>query len=106
MGVTAKLTEAQFTTQVIQYAKLCGWRVAHFRAAKTAKGWRTPVQGDGAGFPDLVLLRRGQIVVAELKVGGTLATKQTEWLAAFCEANVTTYLWRPSDWEQIQAVLM
>jgi hypothetical protein len=51
------ITEAEFLAQVLQLAKLCGWLTAHFRPAKTAHGWRTAVQGDGAGWPDLVLLR-------------------------------------------------
>jgi hypothetical protein len=46
------LSEAAFTDAVIELARLGGWRVAHFRPARTASGWRTPVQGDGAGFPD------------------------------------------------------
>lgn len=101
-----RLTEAEFTAQVLQYAKLRGWRSAHFRAARLANGsWRTPVQGDGAGFPDLVLVRAKRIVVAELKVGAPVAENQTEWLAAFRAANVPAYLWRPCDWDEILEVL-
>jgi hypothetical protein len=51
-----------------------GWRAAHFRPARTAKGWRTPVAADGAGFPDLVLVRRTRIVAAELKSGRVTRT--------------------------------
>jgi hypothetical protein len=51
-------SEASFLEQIIDLAHLFGWRVAHFRAARTFSGWRTPVQGDGKGFPDLVLCRR------------------------------------------------
>src|SRR5215813_9770420 len=38
-------------------------------AAEAATGWRTAVSGDGAGFPDLLLVRAERLVVAELKVG-------------------------------------
>jgi hypothetical protein len=48
------ITEAAFLRQVLDLAKLRGWRTAHFRPAQTSRGWRTAVQGDGAGFPDLV----------------------------------------------------
>lgn len=43
--------ERQWQAQVIELARILGWRVAHFRPALTKHGWRTPVQADGAGFP-------------------------------------------------------
>jgi hypothetical protein len=54
--------------QVLELAKICGWRTAHFRPAKTSKGWRTPVSGDGAGLPDLILVRPPEIVFAESRL--------------------------------------
>mgnify|MGYP003677610739 FL=1 len=77
------ISEAQFQKQVIQLAQLLGWRVAHFRAAQTSRGWRTPVAADGAGFPDLVLARRGQLIFAELKTQrGKLSNAQECWQEA------------------------
>ncbi len=100
------LTEAQFTRQVIQLARLRGWRVAHFRPAMTAHGWRTAVEGDGAGFPDLVLLKGKTMIVAELKMpGGRPTAAQKAWLAAFAAAGVAAYLWRPRDWAEIERLL-
>ena len=104
----ARLTEKCFIAMVLQLAKLCGWRVAHFRPARTATGWRTPVQGDGKGFPDLLLIheRRGALLVAELKVGrGKVTADQDAWLAAFEAAGVPAYLWSPAEWDQIERVL-
>jgi hypothetical protein len=96
-----RLTEGQFTTQVIELAKLYGWTVCHFRPAKTAKGYRTALQGD-AGFPDIVAARNGRKIVAELKVGTRRATpEQLQWLAAW---GADAYLWYPKDWDQIEAV--
>ena len=107
MGLHLKpLTEAEFTRQVIAFARLHGWRVAHFRSARTARGWRTPVQGDGKGFPDLILVGHSRIIVAELKVGRkTLTADQTEWIAAFVLAGAGAYVWYPSDWPEIESVL-
>src|SRR5262245_31539583 len=100
------MTEREFQRQVIELAKLCGFRVAHFRPARTARGWRTPVEGDGAGFPDLVLLRGAVLLVAELKSDtGTLTPAQSGWLSAFAEAGVLAYVWAPRDWEHIKRVL-
>lgn len=99
------LTEAQFTNQVLEYAKLRGWRSAHFRPAHTTKGWRTAVQGDGKGFPDLVLVRE-RIVWAELKVGNNrLSPQQRAWVNALVAAGEEVYVWKPNDWAEIEEVL-
>jgi len=99
------LTERDFTAQVIQYAKLRGWVVAHFRPALTDKGWRTPVQGD-AGFPDLVLARRGHIIFMELKSEkGKLSREQESWLDALEGPGVVVDVFKPSDWPEIEHLL-
>jgi hypothetical protein len=100
-------SEAAFTGQVLQAARLLGWQSAHFRPARTARGWRTPVQGDGKGFPDLILLRGPRLVVAELKVdGGRLRPEQESWLAAFRQLpGAEVHVWRPRDWDQLTEVL-
>jgi hypothetical protein len=101
-----KITEAEFTRQVLGLAKVHGWRRAHFRPARTAKGWRTAVQGDGVGFPDLVLLRGDTLVVAELKCGNNVLTSdQQTWLRAFKDAGAEIYVWWPEDWAAIAEVL-
>lgn len=108
MKLTAKLTEAAFTRQVLEFARLHGWRSAHFRPGRTNRGWRTAVSGDGVGFPDLILVRRGVLVVAELKVGdNTLSVEQGEWLRAFenCPPPVQAFVWFPDDWPEIERVL-
>lgn len=105
-SVAADCSEEEFTREVIAAAQLHGWRVAHFRPARTAKGWRTAVAGDGAGFPDLVLVRRGVLLVAELKTNsGRFRTGQREWLAAFQAANIPAHVWRPREWPDILAIL-
>ncbi|HZZ80966.1 MAG TPA: hypothetical protein VFE62_20865 [Gemmataceae bacterium] len=99
-------TEASFTRTVLQLAKVRGWRCAHFRAALTKKGWRTPVQGDGAGFPDLILVKGCWLIAAELKVGkNEPRPEQTAWLEAFASTGAFAYCWRPEDWDEIEAIL-
>jgi hypothetical protein len=106
MPKTKPITEAEFLEQILEYAALRGWKRAHFRPARTAKGWRTAVQGDGKGFPDLVLLRRGVQIVAELKVGRNKTTpEQDEWLAAFDAAGASCFVWYPENWGEILRVL-
>lgn len=100
------MTEAEFTDQVLQLAKLRCWLRAHFRPALTVNGWRTAVQGDGNGFPDLVLLRSRTLLVAELKVGKNKPTDEQEaWLAAFRLTGARVYVWRPEDFKEIERVL-
>ncbi len=99
------LTEAAFQGQVIDLARTLGWRVAHFRPAQTTRGWRTPVAADGTGFPDLILVR-DRVIAAELKTQkGRIKDEQQAWLAAFAAAGVATYLWRPSDIDDILETL-
>lgn len=99
-------TEAQFQEAVIQYAQLKGWKVAHFRAAKTERGWRTAVQADGAGFPDLVMVRGERIVFAELKSErGVPSAQQVDWLVALGYCPVESYIWKPRHWPLIEKTL-
>lgn len=95
--------EARFTDQVLELAERLGWRRAHFRPARTATGWRTAVQGDGAGFPDLVLLRGSRLVVAELKSDTAPGPRpeQLAWLEAFEAAGAEAYVWRPAQLDEI-----
>lgn len=100
-------TEDEFLRQVLQLARLCGWRTAHFRPAMTKSGrWVTAVQGDGKGFPDLICTRGGLIFAAELKSEtGTITPEQIEWVAALQAAKVPCFVWRPKDWPDIERLL-
>ena len=59
-------TEDGFLGWIIDQAQWSGWTVAHFPPARTEQGWRTAVAADGAGFPDLTLVR-DRIIFAEVK---------------------------------------
>lgn len=97
-----KPTETQFQRTVIEMAKILGWRIAHVRAARTEHGWRTPYEGH-SGLPDLILARRGRVILAELKVGDNKPTlDQQAWLSA---AGTSGHLWFPADMDEIKATL-
>lgn len=101
------MIEADLHRGVIETAQLLGWRVAHFRPARTAHGWRTPVEADGKGFPDLVLVR-DRVVFVELKCGrNRLSPEQDAWLEALKLAGVEAYLWTDETWGrgEVEAVL-
>lgn len=103
--MTAYLTEAQLSEQVTALADLCGWRWTHFRPARTAQGWRTPVSG-APGFPDLVLVRGTRLVFAELKSArGRPSPEQRIWLDLLGRTSAEVYVWTPSDWTTIHECL-
>jgi hypothetical protein len=105
-GDLPRISEAEFTTQVIDLARHTGWLVAHFRPARTKTGWRTAVSGDGAGFPDLVLVKDETVLVVELKVPpNKVSDAQRRWLDCFAGAGVTAHVWTPADWPEIERTL-
>lgn len=98
-------TEAGFTTAVIAYARLMGWKAHHQRPARTRDGWRTAVSGDGKGFLDLVLCRE-RVVFAELKTDrGRLTPEQKMWVGWLTAAGQEVHVWRPENWPEIERVL-
>jgi hypothetical protein len=100
------ITGTQLQQQIIDLAHLYHWRVAHFRPALTAKGWRTPVSADGRGFPDLVMVRMPRVIIAEIKGRDVLTFEQKEWIAEFRQCpGVEIYVWKPQDWGEIEKVL-
>lgn len=99
-------TERDYQEQLITLAHILGWRVAHFRPAMTRAGWRTPVQADGVGFPDLILVRGARAVAVEVKSArGRLSVEQGEWLTALEAAGIETHVWYPDDWDTATEVL-
>ena len=100
-----RYNEDQFKDDVIDLARRCGWKALHFRRGRTAKGWRTPVQGDGKGFTDCIFVRE-RIVFAELKIPpNKLTPEQEAWRDWLLAAKQEWYCWRPEDWKTIEEAL-
>lgn len=92
------MTERELQDWVVGAARLLGWRIFHARVARTAHGWRTAVSYDGAGYPDLTLVRE-RVVFAEIKLdGGRLRPEQVVWIDTLREAGQEVYVWRMADW--------
>jgi aldehyde:ferredoxin oxidoreductase len=98
-GVRAPdISEAKFQAEVMKVAAQLGWIFYHTHDSI----------GSAAGFPDLVLARKGRVIIfAELKTEkGVVTQEQRKWFEVldgvrFCHA----YVWRPSDMEEIVEIL-
>lgn len=105
-----ELSEKQWTAQVKELASLMGWRRYH-----TFLATHSP-----AGFPDEVLVR-DRLIFAELKkeppwskreprrrllsAVHRLSDAQREWLDDLVRVGQECYVWTPSDYDDMAAVL-
>ena len=93
-----RLSEKDFSQTVYDLARMLGWLVVRFPT------WQRT--GTTPGFPDVVAVRRGRVLFAELKAEeGKLSPAQRKGLWALAEAGAETYLFKPSSWPQIEQVL-
>lgn len=75
-------SEASFQSAVFGLAAFYGWR--HYHAPDNRPNASGRVQSVVAGFPDGVLLRDAELIVAEFKTDtGKLGPGQAEWLEAW-----------------------
>lgn len=113
MTDTLAITEKQFSQQVVDLARLLGWKVY--------RQW-TSIHSP-KGFPDLTMVREDRLVFAELKSEqGKLTEAQAEWLEALRatgigrriftgvatpsgSGKVEVYEWRPHQIEEIAGIL-
>lgn len=100
------MTEAQFASAVEDLLEIYNWKWCHFRPAETKKGWRTPLSGH-KGLPDYIAVKNGRLLMFELKSDtGKISLNQMEWLNLLRKTKAEVYVWFPSDWDQLQEVLM
>ncbi len=100
--------ESSFQACVLEVAKLAGWRSLHIRPARRADGsWRTPIGGDGKGWPDLTLVRPPRLAFCELKTErGKIRPEQRDWLDVLrLLPQAEVYLWTPAEWDSLVEVL-
>ena len=96
MSKSTYLAESDFQQAVVDLARLHRWLVYHTYDSRRS----TP------GFPDLVLARDGKLVFAELKSEGNSPSEaQQHWLNELQLAHPHVFVWRPSDWRDIEVIL-
>jgi hypothetical protein len=103
-------TEEELLQNVLELARLLGWRCYHTRDSRKS----------ASGFPDVVMVRPPRLIFAELKrlpetnAAGRPRPEQRAWLddimdvAEAIEAisltargrapGIEVYVWRPADW--------
>lgn len=96
------LTGGELQRMVMELAGLYGYASVHFRAAKTERGWRVPVEGPlGKGWPDLVLVNplKRRTIAAEIKreLGDDPTPDQVYVHSVLARAGWHVVVWRPSD---------
>lgn len=102
-----EISEDVFKGQIMNLARVRGWRRAHFRPGMMRSGrWVTPMEGE-KGFPDLVLVRGPELWLPELKTNrGRTTPDQDIWLEMLGQVTVVrTGVWRPSMWDEIASWL-
>lgn len=101
-----RATEAQCEDAIIGAARLLGYRVHAERPARQARGWATAIKGD-AGWPDLVLVGHGHLIVVELKrKPNRVEPAQQAWHDALARAGVDCrVVWVPEGMDAFLADL-
>ena len=87
-------TEGEFQAWVLDLAKRNGWLAYHTYDSRKS----------GPGFPDLILVKGGVMIAAELKSADvkSMSLDQARWLAALgCVPGVRAVVWQPCDAESI-----
>lgn len=93
VGECEGMTEKQFQARVMGLALANGWECYHTHDSRRSE----------AGFPDLVMVRGECCVFAELKrEDGEPTEEQERWLSMLAHTHNEAYLWRPSNWTEIQ----
>jgi hypothetical protein len=92
---------------IVELANTLGWAAVHFRPGRTKDGWRTAVAYQGAGWPDLILVRERVVFVEVKGDGDRLRPEQWEWLHRLEDAAAEVYVWVPADWRcgEVEEVL-
>lgn len=109
--MSVRISEEDFSQQVVDYARLKSWKVARWPT------WRPT--GTYPGVPDLVCAKEGRVVFLELKAArGELSEAQREWIVALLghewlysgsarekHGSYTVAVVYPEDWSLIEELL-
>ncbi len=104
----SQVSETDWQRTVTDLASRLGWRWMHVRKSMYGKEYHlTSATGPlGRGWPDLILVKPGRIIAAELKRQGSHPTDdQLRVLSELSAAGAEAYVWMPSDLDAVQRIL-
>jgi hypothetical protein len=111
LPVAFRQSERDWQATVLQYAALRGWRAFHDNATNAPRrcsgcGAIRHLPRNAPGWPDLVLVRRPDVLFVELKSdAGKVDHDQQRWIDDLRACGQRVYVWRPRDWDDVQRVL-
>jgi hypothetical protein len=95
----AQISEEALLERVRRLARLTGWHLYHTRDSRRSE----------PGFPDLLLVHPDSPIALAVELKrerGRLSAAQTRWLALLAGRRLRVGVWRPSHWDQIEAILI
>jgi hypothetical protein len=100
------LSEMEWQLKVVKYAVDHGWDWLHIPRSKVGKVWLTRAEGTlGKGWFDLLLIRGSVVIGVELKAANGKLRPDQVTVHIRCQEAMEGFVWRPSDWDEVQSVL-
>jgi hypothetical protein len=92
------MNETEWQKQVLKTAHTLGWHSMHI--GRTGKHQAVGAKGTlGTGWPDLVLVKGGRMVIAELKTDASYLTEEQKRVISvlYGVPGIEVHIWRPAD---------
>jgi hypothetical protein len=91
-----EMSESDWQRRVTDYCDWLGLKWYHQPDSRMSnKGW-----------PDLVIGGPRKAIFVELKTEkGRVTREQQDWINTLKHSGATVFVWRPSDWPEVQRVL-
>lgn len=101
------MTETAYQAQIVDLADKRRWVAMHVHRSHVGDGIVITTTGlDGTGWPDLVLFRPPRCVAIEVKKElGKPTPEQLAWLDILAACGFETLVARPSNWDDVVALL-
>jgi hypothetical protein len=94
----ASLPERQWQEAVEELLREGGWAYIHLRDSRRQRA---------TGWPDLFAVKGDKAIAIELKtMRGRVTPEQSRWLALLREAGISTYVWRPTQFDEVRRALL
>lgn len=94
----ASLPEHGWQEEVESLLRGGGWNYIHLRDSRRQRA---------TGWPDLFAVKGDKAIAIELKtVRGRTTPEQERWLTLLREAGIPTYIWRPTQIDEVRRSLL